>query len=96
MIPNEFKNFYLGKNSLFFPEFEFVIKLSFPQVFIKYKITEGYYTDFDKFFKNIAEVQYLDGHKPSDTEHNKIITDVWNFITMENSPGHESYFSDNR
>lgn len=93
MIPKEFKNYYIGKNSLFFPDFEFVIKLSFPQVFVKYKITEGYYTNFEKFFDNIAEVQYLDGNRPSEFEHNKIITEIWNFITMENSPDQDSYIN---
>ena len=93
MIPNEFKNFYSGRNILFFPEYEFVFKLSFPQVFVKYKVTEGYYTDFEKFFKNIAEVQYLDGKKPSDNEHQKILNDIWNFITMINSTKNDTYIS---
>ena len=93
MIPDEFKNLYIGKNSLFFPEFEFVIKLSFPRVFVRYKITEGYYSDFDKFFSNIAEIQYLDGKKPSKYEQNRIMTDVWNYITMEKSPWRDDYIT---
>ena len=93
MVPDKFKNYYLGKNNLFFPEHEFVIKLSFPQVFVKYKVIEGYYTDFEKFFDHIADVQYLDGKRPSDTEHTKILTDVWNFITMMKSPEQSSYIS---
>jgi hypothetical protein len=93
MVPDKFKNFYIGKNSLFFPEFEFVIKLSFPRVFVRYKVTEGYYTDFKKFFTNIAEVQYLEGKRPSDSEHNKIITDVWNYLTMEKNPQRDDYIS---
>ena len=93
MVPDEFKNLYIGKNRLFFPEFEFVIKLSFPRVFVKYKVTEGYYSDFDKFFSNIAEIQYLDGNKPSKYEHNRIMTDVWNYITMEKSPWRDDYIT---
>ena len=93
MVPDEFKNFYIGKNSLFFPGFEFVIKLSFPRVFVRYKVTEGYYSDFEKFFTNIAEVQYLEGKRPSDNEHNKIITDVWNYITMEKTPQRDDYIT---
>lgn len=91
MIPDEFKNFYIGKNSLFFPEFEFVIKLSFPRVFVRYKVSEGYYSDFEKFFTNIAEVQYLEGKRPSDNEHNQIITDIWNYLTMEKNPQRDDY-----
>lgn len=78
---------------MFFPEYEFVIKLSFPRVFVKYKVTEGYYSDFDKFFKNVAEVQYLEGKKPSETEHQQIITDIWNYITMENNPMRDDYIT---
>ncbi|MGC9343421.1 MAG: hypothetical protein ACP5E3_12025 [Bacteroidales bacterium] len=93
MIPDEFKNYYIGRNSLFFPDYEFVIKLSFPRVFVRYKITKGYYSDFKKFFTNIADVQYLEGKKPSEMEHNQILTDIWNFITMENNPKRDDYIT---
>lgn len=93
MIPDDFKNFYIGKNSLFFPEYEFVIKLSFPRVYVRYKLTEGYYSDFDKFFANIAEVQYLGGKKPSEMVHNQILTNIWNYITMENNPKRDDYIA---
>ena len=93
MIPDEFKNYYIGKNSLFFPEFEFVIKLSFPRVFVKYKVTKGYYSDFNKFFSNFAEIQYLEGNSPSEYEHYQIMTDIWNYITMEKNPRRDDYIS---
>jgi len=83
MIPDKFKNFYMGRNNLFFPEEEFVIKLSYPRIFVRFKVTEGYYSDFDLFYTNIAEVQYLDGKRPSDEEQKHILEDVWNYITME-------------
>ena len=93
MIPDDFKNFFIGRNSLFFPDYEFVIKLSYPRVFVSYKVTEGYYTDFDKFFSNIADVQYLEGKRPSETEHNQILTDIWNYITMEYNPRRDDYIT---
>ena len=73
----------MGRNNLFFPEEEFVIKLSYPRIFVRFKVTEGYYSDFDLFYTNIAEVQYLDGKRPSDEEQKHILEDVWNYITME-------------
>lgn len=91
MIPQKFRNYYLGKNSLFFPGHEFVIKLSFPRVFVRYKITEGYYTDYDKFFENIAEVQFLEGTQPTATEKKYILDDIWNYITMEKNPEHDDF-----
>ena len=93
MIPDDFKNYFIGRNSLFFSDFEFVIKLSYPRVFVGYKVTEGYYTDFNKFFSNIADVQYLEGNRPSETEHNQILTDIWNYITMENNPRRDDYIT---
>lgn len=90
MIPDKFKNYYLGKNNLFFPDYEFVFKLSFPRVFVKFKITEGYYNDFDKFFK-IAEVQYIEGKRPSESDHQKILNDIWNYITMELGSNQDDY-----
>jgi hypothetical protein len=96
MIPDDFKNYYIGRNSLFFPEYEFVIKLSFPRVFVRYKLTEGYYSDFKKFFSNIADVQYLEGNRPSKIRHNQILMDIWNYITMENNPKRDDYITGNK
>lgn len=95
MIPDDFKNFFIARNTLFFPEYEFVIKLSFPQVFVSYKVTEGYYSDFDKFFSKIAKVQYLDGKKPSESEHKRILTEIWNFTTMESNPDRSDFITGN-
>lgn len=95
MIPVDFKNYFIGRNSLFFPDFEFVIKLSYPRVFVSYRLTEGYYSDFTKFFSGIADVQYLDGKRPSEFEHNQILTDIWNFITMESNPRRDDYIIGN-
>ena len=96
MIPDDFKNYFIGKNSLFFPGFEFVIKLSFPRVFVSYKVTEGYYTDYNKFFSNVADVQYLEGKRPSEIEREQILTDIWNFITMENNPRRDDFITGNK
>lgn len=91
MKPEKFKNFYTGTNKLFFPDYEFVIKLSFPRVFVRFKRAVGYYTDFDKFFKNVAEVQYLDGDRPSKVEEEGLLNDVWNYLTMEKSAHQDDY-----
>lgn len=86
MIPNKYKNYYLGYNKLFFPDYEFVIKLSFPRVFVRFLRPEGYYTDFEKFFNNVAEVQFLEGNKPPQKEQERILNEVWDFLTMEKGP----------
>ncbi|MGW8317107.1 MAG: hypothetical protein ACWGNV_16035 [Bacteroidales bacterium] len=93
MKPDRFKNFYIGRNSLFFPGYEFVIKLSFPRVFVKYRLAEGYYSDFDKFFDTVAEVQYLEGTRPSENEQQRILNDIWNYLTMEKSQKQDDFIS---
>ena len=93
MVPDKFKNYYLGRNTLFYSDYEFVIKLSFPRVFVRYKITEGYYTDFNKFFNNIAEVQYLEGERPSETVQQQILDEIWNYITMDKGFNQDEYIN---
>ena len=84
-IPEKFKNFFWGENKLFFPKEEFVIKLSYPRVFVRYVVADGYFTEYDEFFNNIAEVQYLDGidSKPNETKQKEILVDIWNYIALE-------------
>lgn len=82
-IPEKFKNFFWGENKLFFPEEEFVIKLSYPRVFVRYSLADGYFATFEEFFQNIAEIQYLDGERPGKKQHEEILIDIWNYIALE-------------
>ena len=86
----------MASNSLFFPDYEFVIKLSFPSVFVRFKLTEGYYANFNKFFSSVAEVQYLEGVKPSKVEEQEILNEVWDFLTMVKSPDEGDYLGSNK
>lgn len=82
-IPDKFKNFFWGENKLFFPDEEFVIKLSYPRVFVRYHVGESYFASFDEFWQSIAEIQYIDGERPPEKEHMNIMTDIWNYIALE-------------
>lgn len=82
-IPERFRNYFIGENNLFFPDEEFILKMDFPRVFVRYKLNEGYFADFDDFFANIAEVQYIDGERPSQKEQDKILVDIWNFLALD-------------
>lgn len=84
-IPDKFRSFFWGENKLFYPEEEFVFKLSYPRVFVRYNVGDGYFTSFNEFYKNIAEVQYLDGatEKPTNNEQKQILIDIWNYIALE-------------
>ena len=68
---------------MFFEDEEFVIKLSYPRVFVRYKVADGYFAEFSEFFNSIAEIQYLDGERPPLKEHKQIMEDIWNYIALE-------------
>lgn len=81
-IPEKFKNFFWGENKIFFPEEEFVIKLSYPRVFVRYTVSESF-VDYETFKHNVVEIQYLDGERPGEKEQEEIIIDIWNYIGIE-------------
>lgn len=77
------KHFWLGENQQHFPGEETIFKLSFPRVFIRYRLGEAYFADFEDFYQSIAEVQWIDGEKPSAQEQKTILIDAWNFLCIE-------------
>lgn len=82
-IPERFKHYFIGENKLFFPNEEFILKMDEPRVFVRYTLNEDYFSDFDEFFENVAEVQYIDGNRPGKQEQQKILTDIWNFLCLD-------------
>lgn len=82
-IPEKFRNYFWGENKLFFPDEEFVFKMDFPRVFVRYNVGEAYFASFEEFVESIAEIQFLDGERPSNPEIEQIMTDIWNYIALE-------------
>ena len=80
---DDFAHFRIGENKICFPDEEFIIKMDEPRCQIRYKLNDGYFADYDEFFHNIAEVQWIDGIKPSDNEQEEILTMAWNFLAIE-------------
>lgn len=77
------KHYWWGENHQHHDGEESIIKLSFPRVFIRYRLNEGYFADFDDFFNNIAEVQWIDGEKPTEKVQQQIFEEAWNFLAIE-------------
>jgi len=65
------KYWWLGENKQWFPDEETLIRLNYPRCFIRYKLEDAYFASFEDFFDCIAEVQWLDGEKPSIKEQEK-------------------------
>ena len=81
-IPDKFKHFFWGENKLFFPDEEYVIKLSFPRMFVRYNVGDAYFASFEDFVTSIAEIQFLDGERPSDKEVQEHMVDIWNYVAL--------------
>ena len=81
-IPEKFKNFFWGENKIFFPEEEFVIKLCYPRVFVRYTVSKSF-VDYETFKHNVVEIQYLDEERPEEKEQEIILIDIWNYIGIE-------------
>jgi len=81
-MSNQYTHFLIGENRLCHPGYEYILKLDEPRLYIKYKLSEGYFADFDEFYESIAEVQWLDG-APSQDEQSRILTEAWNFLCLD-------------
>ena len=79
----EHKYWWWGENHQWYDGEETLIKMSFPRCFIRYKLSEAYFASFDEFIGKIAEIQWIDGEKPSKKEQEKILIEAWNFLAIE-------------
>lgn len=80
---DKYKHYIIGENRLCFPDYEYILKLDFPRVYIKYKLSDAYFADFDEFYQSFAEVQWLDGNAPSKQQQEQIFTDAYNFLCLD-------------
>ncbi len=79
----EHKHYWWGENRQHHDGEETIIKMSFPRCFIRYTLNDAYFADFEEFYSNIAEVQWIDGEKPSAKEQERIMIEAWNFLAIE-------------
>jgi hypothetical protein len=83
MKNERYTHFYIAENQLCHPGYEFILHMDFPRCFIRYKLGEGYFSGYDEFFASVAEVQWIDGVKPSEAEQQRILTAAWNFLALD-------------
>ena len=77
------KHYWWGENHQHWDGEETIIKMNFPRCFIRYKLNDAYFASYEEFYNNIAEVQWLDGVKPSENEQEYIMLEAWNFLAIE-------------
>lgn len=76
------QHYWLAENKQWFPDFDVIVKLNDPRVFIRFRTDLAFFASFEGFYDSIAEVQWIDG-KPSEYEQNKILEEAWNFLAIE-------------
>lgn len=83
MSNERYIHFYIAENQLCHPGYEFMLHMVEPRCFIKYKLSDGYFASFEEFYGSVADVQWIDGDKPSEAEQHRILTDAWNFLALD-------------
>ncbi len=78
----EHRHFFLGENKQWFPDEEFIVHMADPRCFIRFSNELAMFASYDEFYDGIAEVQWIDG-KPSDKLIEKVLTNAWNFLAIE-------------
>ena len=56
MIMEEHKHYWWGENKQHHPDYEVIIRMIDPRVFIKYSVRLALLADFDEFYNSIADV----------------------------------------
>lgn len=79
----QFKHFYIAENQLCHPGEEFLLHMDFPRCFIRYRLADGYFADFDEFFDHVADVQWIDGEKPDEATQRRILATAWSFLAID-------------
>lgn len=77
------KHFFLGENKQWFPNEEFIIHLADPRCFIRFSVELAMFSSFDEFYNSIANVQWIDGKPDNNVTVNRVLTDAWNFLAIE-------------
>ena len=81
----KYLNLILGENNISGNQRQmYIVKLDPPAVSIRFNYIDSIYTDFDSFYKQIADVQFICNDRPDDPEEvERILIDAWNFFVLE-------------
>ena len=81
----KYLNFILGENNISGNKRQmYIVKLDPPAVSIRFNYVDSVFADYDSFYKQIADVQFLCNDRPDDPEEvERILIDAWNFFVLE-------------
>ena len=92
--PEEYAAFFYAENKISHPEYEYIIHLGFPRFLVKWKASDGMFADAEAFLYKIAEVQWLDGVKPSSQEEKELLQKAYNYLAIEDRILDDEDYSD--
>lgn len=76
------KHYWLGENKQHHPDYDVIVRMIDPRVFIKFRVDLAMFAGYDEFYNSIADVQWIDG-KPDKRTQEQILTEAWNFLCIE-------------
>jgi hypothetical protein len=76
------KHFFIGENKQWFPNESLIVHVGDPRCCIRFPNTLEKITSFENFYKNIVEIQWIDG-EPSDSIRKQVVINAWDFLAME-------------
>ena len=71
-----------GENTLREDNPEYLINLEIGVSF-RFNSSIAMYADYEEFYNGIANVQFLYGEKSGEDEVNRILTEDWNYLALE-------------
>ena len=81
----KYLNYILGENNISDNKRQmYIVKLDPPAVSIRFNYVDSVYADYDSFYEQIADVQFICNDRPDDPEEvERILIDAWNFFVLE-------------
>lgn len=76
-----FKHWVWGDNVLSNPDLLYLINLEYG-VMVKFNNADAMWAGYEEFANDIADVQFLSGHRPSDEEVERLTIDAYNFLRI--------------
>jgi len=77
------KQYWIGQNLQFFPNQRTILKMSFPRVFIRFTVEHHSVAKYEDFKRSISEVEWMDGEKPTADDLERVFSEAWEFVNLE-------------
>lgn len=81
-IQNHYFHWVWGNNYIREDEPSYLINLELA-LSIRFNYGDSFFSSFENFTENIADIQFLRGDRPDENELERILIDAWNYLGIE-------------